>query len=65
MLAFDRSASIAAAVPGAAFLHAFWNFMVRRADDEALGMASVMIGHVPLAVLALLWMGLPSLAGAP
>ena len=39
--------------------------MVRRADDEALGMASVMIGHVPLAVLALLWMGLPSLAGAP
>ena len=47
---------VVAAVLGAAFLHAFWNFMVRRADDKALGMASVMIGHVPLAVLALLWM---------
>ena len=56
---------VVAAVLGAAFLHAFWNFMVRRADDKALGMASVMIGHVPLAVLALLWMGLPSLASAP
>jgi uncharacterized membrane protein len=39
--------------------------MVRRADDKALGMASVVIGHVPLAVLALLWMGLPPLASAP
>ena len=56
---------VVAAVLGAAFLHAFWNFMVRRADDKALGMASVMIGHVPLAVLALLWMGLPPLASAP
>ena len=55
---------VVAAVLGAAFLHAFWNFMVRRADDKALGMASVMIGHVPLAVLALLWMGLPPLASA-
>ena len=45
---------VVAAVLGAAFHHAFWNFMVRRADDKALGMASVMIGHVPLAVLALL-----------
>ena len=56
---------VVAAVLGAACLQAFWNFMVRRADDEALEMASVMIGHVPLAVLALLWVGLQSLAGAP
>ena len=52
------------AILGAALLHAFWNFVVRRADDKALGMASVMIGHVPLAVLALLWKGLPPLASA-
>ena len=50
---------VVAAVLGVAFLYACWNFMVRRADDKALGMASVMIGRVPLAVLALLWMGLP------
>ena len=54
---------VVAAVLGAAFLHAFWNFMVRRADDKVLVMVSVMIGHVSLAVLALLWMGLPPLAG--
>ena len=42
---------VVAAVLGAAFLQAFWNFMVRRVDDEALEIASVMIGHVPLAVL--------------
>ena len=56
---------VVAAVLGAAFLHAFWNFLVCRADDKALGMASMMIGHVPLAVLALLWMGLPPMASAP
>jgi uncharacterized membrane protein len=39
--------------------------MVRRADDKALGMVAVMIGHVPLAVLALLWMGLLPLVSAP
>ena len=50
---------------GRSFSSRFLEFYVRRADDKALGMASVMIGHVPLAVLALLWMGLPSLAGAP
>ena len=47
------------------FFTLFVIFLVRRADDEALGMVSVMIGHVPLAVLALLWMGLPPLARAP
>mgnify|MGYP006872312052 CR=1 FL=1 len=51
-----------AAVLGAAFLHACWNFMVRRADDKALGMAAVMIGHVPLAGLACMGRGLPRLA---
>ena len=33
--------------------------MVRRNDDMVTGMASVVIGHVPPAVLALLWKSLP------
>jgi hypothetical protein len=45
---------VVAAVLGAAFLHAFCNFMVCRADDKALGMAATVIGHVPLAILALI-----------
>ena len=47
---------VVADVLAAAFLHAFWNFMVVRADDKTLEMASVMIGHVPLAVPALVLM---------
>ena len=39
--------------------------MVRRSTDKALGMASVMIGHLPLSLIALLWMGLPPLESAP
>jgi drug/metabolite transporter (DMT)-like permease len=56
---------VVVAVLGAALLHALWNFLVRRATDKALGMAAVMIGHLPLSVLALLWMGLPPIESAP
>lgn len=48
---------VVAAILGAAFLYAFKYFMVRRADAKVLGMAAVMIGHAPLSLLALLWMG--------
>jgi hypothetical protein len=34
---------VVAAVLGAALLHAFWNFMVRRADDKALGVLMISI----------------------
>ena len=46
-------------VLGAAFLHAFWNFQVRGTEDKALGMAAVMFGHLPLAILGLAFVGLP------
>ena len=44
---------------GAAFLHGFWNFQVRSTKDKALGMAAVMFGHLPLAIIGLVYMGLP------
>ena len=46
-------------VLGAAFLHAFWNFQVRSTEDKALGMAAVMFGHLPLAIIGLAYVGLP------
>ena len=46
-------------VLGAAFLHAFWNFQVRGTEDKALGMAAVMFGHLPLAIIGLAYVGLP------
>ena len=47
------------AVLCAAFLHAFWNFLVRSTQDKALGMAAVVFGHLPLSVIGILWAGLP------
>ena len=51
--------SIVLVVLGAAFLHAFWNFLVRGTHDKALGMAAVMLGHLPLAFIGLFYAGLP------
>jgi len=55
--------SVVLVVLGAAFLHAFWNFQVRSTEDKALGMAAVMFGHLPLALIGLAFVGLPP-AGA-
>ena len=55
--------SVIFVVLGAAFLHAFWNFQVRGTEDKALGMAAVMFGHLPLAIIGLAYVGLPP-AGA-
>ena len=51
--------NVVAVVLGAAFLHAFWNFQVRGTADKALGMAAVMFGHLPLAIVGLLYVGFP------
>ena len=51
--------SVVLVVLGAAFLHAFWNFQVRSTEDKALGMAAVMFGHLPLAIIGLVYVGLP------
>ena len=52
--------SVVAAVLGAAFLHAFWNFQVRGTADKALGMAAVMFGHLPMALVGVGFVGLPA-----
>ena len=46
-------------VLSAAFLHAFWNFQVKDTPNKAMGMAAVMFGHLPLAILGLAFVGLP------
>ncbi len=52
-------------VLSAAFLHAFWNFQVKGTPNKALGMAAVMLGHLPLAAVGLIYSGLPSMSSAP
>lgn len=39
----------------AALCHATWNFLVKRSADPYQGMASVVIGHVPFGVIAVLY----------
>jgi len=45
----------------AAFLHAFWNFLVRGTSDKTVGMAAVVYGHLPLALVGLAWFGFPKI----
>ena len=51
--------SVIFVVLGAAFLHAFWNYQIRGTEDKALGMAAVVFGHLPLAILGLAFVVLP------
>jgi len=48
------------AVIGAAVLHAVWNGLVKAGDDKHLGVTAVVLGHVPLAVVALFFVPAPA-----
>ncbi|WP_111428401.1 DMT family transporter [Rhodobacteraceae bacterium DSL-40] len=48
------SSAVFAAVILAAFLHAAWNFLVKRGGDSGLAMIAVVTGHLPFALGALL-----------
>jgi len=54
------SGGVFAAVLAAAFLHAAWNAMVKGGADKRVTMAAVMLGHVPPAALALLFVDAPA-----
>ena len=59
------SLSIMLVVLTAALLHATWNFFVKRSGDKYLSMSSVVIGHIPLALLFLLFSPFPSTESIP
>jgi len=48
------------AVISAAMLHAVWNAVVKGGRDKHLGMTAVVLGHAPLALLALPFVPLPA-----
>ena len=47
------------AVIGAALLHASWNALVKSGSDKLLGIGAVIIGHIPFAVLCLMFVPAP------
>ena len=50
------------AVLSAAFLHAFWNFLVKSNDDKALAVLAICLGHLPFSLMGLYFSGLPPLS---
>ncbi|PTX55535.1 EamA-like transporter family protein [Litoreibacter ponti] len=54
------SVTVFFAVLTAALLHATWNAMVKGGADKRLNMAGVVIGHTPLALLALVFVPAPA-----
>jgi drug/metabolite transporter (DMT)-like permease len=52
-------------VLSAAFLHAWWNFLVRSNTDKILAMIAMTIGHAPLAILGIIYFGLPGRESLP
>jgi drug/metabolite transporter (DMT)-like permease len=59
------SAGVFFAVIGAALLHAVWNALVKGGSDKVMSMGAVVLGHVPLAVVALLFAPLPAVESLP
>ena len=53
------------AVLGAAVLHAAWNAVVKGGTDKRLNMAAVMLGHIPFAMVSLLFVPLPAVESLP
>lgn len=53
------------AVIGAAVLHAVWNALVKSGADKTLSMGALVIGHLPLALLALPFVPLPAVESLP
>ena len=53
------------AVIGAAVMHAGWNALVKGGADKRTSMAAVMLGHVPFALVSLLFVPLPDPAALP
>jgi len=59
------SLTVFIAVIGAALLHATWNALVKSGSNKTLGMAAVIIGHVPIAIACLPFVPMPSSQSYP
>lgn len=52
-------------VIGAAMLHAAWNALVKGGSDKMMSMGAVILGHMPFALIALLFVPMPDVASMP
>jgi drug/metabolite transporter (DMT)-like permease len=49
----------------AAFLHAIWNGMVKNYKDKVISVSAIVFGHVPIAILVMLFLPLPTIESVP
>ena len=59
------SLTVFVAVIGAALLHAAWNAVVKGGEDKRLGIGSVVMGHVPIALICVPFVPLPAAESLP
>ena len=57
--------NIFAAVMLAAVLHSAWNGMVKKHKDKVISVSAIVFGHVPIALVVMLFMPLPTLESVP
>ena len=49
----------------AALLHAIWNGMVKNFGDKVISVSAIVFGHVPMAIVVLLFVPLPTIESVP
>ena len=49
----------------AALLHAIWNGMVKNFEDKVISVSAIVFGHVPMAILVMLFLPSPTLESIP
>ena len=59
------STAVFVSVIFAALLHAIWNGMVKDYDDKVISVSAIVFGHVPIAILVILFLPLPTLESVP
>jgi drug/metabolite transporter (DMT)-like permease len=53
------------AVIGAALLHASWNAMIKGGADKRVSMGALVLGHIPIAIVAIAFVPMPEIASWP
>lgn len=59
------SLTVFCVVLGAAILHAAWNALIKSGHDKTLSMGALVLGHLPLALIGLMFVPLPTAASIP
>ena len=49
----------------AAIIHAIWNGMVKNFEDKVISVSAIVFGHVPMAILVMIFLPLPTLESVP